>query len=187
MFTTFTQRKLSLRRVIVIAGIAAIGATGLTIFGSATQEAHADLAGNRCWRASCDFKDPVDMGCDDTASTPAGGTVYISGYYAKMKIEYRYSTGCNASWTRATLYDEAPNLDCVAFRGVSAVHRRHWYNSGATFNSDLIPHRPNCQRRDWTYMTGSRADGSVGRRACGIESNSQSETYHCTSWHRYSN
>lgn len=143
-------------RSLTLAAVVAAACFGLVSAPSAAVAGPADHAGNKCYKTSCDFKDPKEMGCAATASTPSsGGTVYANSEFtgSQVKIEYRHSWGCRASWARLTLLnDEAP--DCFyASRGLAGFHRRHYYSTGNEFNSNSLPHE-NCTYTSWTYMTG---------------------------------
>ncbi len=73
-----------------------------------------------CYGASCRGKDPEVMGCGADARTLA--SVSAPGLY---RVDLRYSTRCNARWSRTTL-THAPDWEtfAVAYVGSGSVTSR---------------------------------------------------------------
>lgn len=100
----------ALGAVLVVLGHGFVAASAATV--SLNQEMAApieesgDAVAAQCWQGNCSYRDPVDAGCNGGAVTPRELTLN------DIRIEYRYSSSCDASWSRMTIL--TPNIGCAA-------------------------------------------------------------------------
>ncbi|AUG79002.1 hypothetical protein CFP65_4248 [Kitasatospora sp. MMS16-BH015] len=106
-----------------------------------------------CTAAGCTGEDPSGTNCADDATTVAS----FSG--ASVRVELRYSRGCQSAWARAT---SAPAGQVLYVENAKGTRRQVSIRNGRT--------------SVWTAMV----DSSVRTRACLGPLNSDAVT--CTSW-----
>lgn len=150
----------ALGAVLVVLGHGFVAASAATV--SLNQEMAApieesgDAVAAQCWQGNCSYRDPVDAGCNGGAVTPRELTLN------DIRIEYRYSSSCDASWSRMTIL--TPNIGCAA----GSVWHEKRYNDG-----QIVKTPDSCS---WSQMLG-KGNGSQ-TRSCGFSSAQQA----CTEW-----
>lgn len=160
--------------------VTAVSAGLLLTDASAEPRANAAVL---CFEATCNYKDPQDTACALDAVTPQGGSLTVNGHNSYLKVEYRYSPLCRASWARATLLPGGDETPCwIQASGLKAFQQRSHSKTGEIFNSDFVPKSYNyCELVSETYMTGTYSD-FLRKRACAQVTRAEGPRTSCTPW-----